>query len=46
MFFADEKHCCRGIWEMAKTTTHKVLRNSEIVSAFYRENCDYTREHN
>ena len=26
MFFTDENHYCRGIWEIAKTNTCKALR--------------------
>ncbi|MGV8120530.1 MAG: hypothetical protein AB2L14_12285 [Candidatus Xenobiia bacterium LiM19] len=37
MFFTDENHYCRGIWEMAKTNTFMVLRYSEIFLPFQRE---------
>ena len=37
MLFADENHYCRGIWEMAKTTTCKALRYCEIFLPFQRE---------
>ena len=37
MFFTDENHYCRGIWEMAKTTTCEVLRYCEIFLPFQIE---------
>ncbi|MGV8120245.1 MAG: hypothetical protein AB2L14_10840 [Candidatus Xenobiia bacterium LiM19] len=37
MYFTDENHYCRGIWEMAKTNTSKVLRYCEIFLPFQRE---------
>jgi len=37
MFFTDENHYCRGIWEMAKINTPKVLRYCEIFLPFQRE---------
>jgi len=41
MFFTDENHYSRGIWEMAKTNTSKVLRYCEIFLPFQREEYDY-----
>ncbi|MGV8121771.1 MAG: hypothetical protein AB2L14_18575 [Candidatus Xenobiia bacterium LiM19] len=37
MFLTDEKSYCRGIWEMAKTTTCMALRYCEIFLPFQRE---------